>query len=289
MVIDMNESKLDTIEQIREFLTGTTDVTFSIPADESTLRAFVGTVIRRFGYFRLAKAQRGVLFAYLGRMTGYSRAHLSRLLAQYRDTRSLQPLARASRTSFARQYSPADVALLAETDSLHDTLSGPATTVLLKRAFTVFGDARFARLSQISVSHLYNLRKDELYRKQRVAWQRTRPSAVAIGKRQAPAPRGLPGYIRIDTVHQGDQDGIKGIYHINAVDIVTQWELVASVERISEAFLLPVIALLLEGFPFTIRGFHSDLRIRVRQPRHRRASGEAARGIHQIAPAPDQR
>ena len=258
MVIDMNESKLKTIEQIREFLTGTTAVTFSIPADESTLRAFVGSVIRRFGYFRLAKGQRGVLFAYLRRLTGYSRQHLSRLLAQYRDTRSLKPLARASRTSFGRQYGPGDVALLAETDSLHDTLSGPATTVLFKRAFTVFGDTRFARLSQISVSHLYNLRRAELYRKQRVVWQRTRPSPVAIGIRKAPAPQGLPGYIRIDTVHQGDQDGMKGVYHINAVDIVTQWELVASVERISEAYLLPVIALLLAGFPFAIRGFHSD-------------------------------
>ena len=258
MVIDMNETKLKTIEQIREFLTGTADVSFSIPADESTLRAFVSTVIRRFGYFRLTKGQRGIVFAYLRRLTGYSRAHVSRLLAQYRDTRSLKPLARASRTSFARQYGPADVALLAETDTLHDTLSGPATKVLFKRAFSVFGDARFARLSQISVSHLYNLRRDERYRKQRVLWQRTRASPVAIGTRRAPAPQGLPGYIRIDTVHQGDQDGMKGVYHINAVDIVTQWELLASVERISEAYLLPVIALLLEGFPFVIRGFHSD-------------------------------
>ena len=258
MVIDMNETKLKTIEQVREFLAGTADVSFSIPADESTLRAFVSTVIKRFGYFRLTKGQRGIVFAYLRRLTGSSRAHVSRLLAQYRDTRSLKPLARASRTSFARQYGPADVALLAETDTVHDTLSGPATKVLFKRAFSVFGDARFARLSQISVSHLYNLRRDERYRKQRVVWQRTRASPVAIGTRRAPAPQGLPGYIRIDTVHQGDQDGMKGVYHINAVDIVTQWELVASVERISEAYLLPVIALLLEGFPFAIRGFHSD-------------------------------
>ena len=258
MVIDMNESKLDTIEQIREFLTGTADVTFSIPADESTLRAFVATVIRRFSYFSRSKGQRGVLSAYMRRLTGYSRQHLSRLLAQYRDTRSLKPRVRASRTSFARQYSPGHVALLAETDSLHDTLSGPATKVLLVRAFTVFGDARFAQLSQISVSHLYNLRASESYRKRRLLWRGTRPSPVAIGVRKAPAPQGLPGYIRIDTVHQGDQDGMKGVYHINAVDIVTQWELVASVERISEAYLLPVIALLLEGFPFEIRGFHSD-------------------------------
>ena len=258
MVIDMNESKLETIEQIREFLTGTAAVTFSLPTDESTLRAFVAAVIRRFGYFSRSKGQRGVLFAYLRRLTGYSRQHLSRLLAQYRETRSLKPLVRASRTSFARHYGPGDVALLAETDSLHDTLSGPATKVLLLRAFTVFGDARFTRLSRISVSHLYNLRASEPYRKRRLVWRGTRPSPVAIGVRKAPAPQGLPGYIRIDTVHQGDQDGMKGVYHINAVDIVTQWELVASVERISEAYLLPVIALLLEGFPFGIRGFHSD-------------------------------
>ncbi len=78
MVIDMNESRLETIEQIREFLVGTAEVAFSIPADESTLRAFVTTVIRRFRYFSLSKGHRGVLFAYMRRLTGYSRQHLSR-------------------------------------------------------------------------------------------------------------------------------------------------------------------------------------------------------------------
>src|SRR6266436_9444164 len=258
MVIDMNVSSLETIEQIQEFLNGTTEVAFSNPADESTLRTCVTTVIRRYRYFSLTKGQRGVLFAYMQRLTGYSRQHLSRLVAQYRDTKSLKPMKRISRTSFARIYEPEDVALLAETDSLHDTLSGPATKVLLIRAATTFGDPRFVRLSQISVSHLYNLRASDHYRKQRLVCKGTRPTPVAIAIRKAPAPQGLPGYIRIDTVHQGDQDGVKGVYHINAVDIVTQWELVASVERISEAYLLPVIALLLEGFPFTVRGFHSD-------------------------------
>ena len=258
MVIDMNEARLETIEQVREFLMGTVDITFSISTDESALHAFVASVLRRFGYFKQCKGHRGVLLAYLCRLTGYSRQHLSRLLVQYRETRSLKPLPRASRTSFARHYSPADVALLAATDSLHDTLSGPATKVLLRRAFVLFGDDRFARLAQISVSHLYNLRASEPYCKQRLVWHGTKRSRVAIAVRKAPAPHGLPGYIRIDTVHQGDQDGLKGVYHINAVDIVTQWELVACVERISEAYLLPVIALLLAGFPFVIRGFHSD-------------------------------
>ncbi len=150
MVIDMNVSRLETIEQIREFLNGTVEVAFSNPADESTLRTCVTTVIRRYRYFSLTKGQRGVLFAYMQRLTGYSRQHLSRLVAQYRDTKSLKPMKRISRTSFARIYGPEDVALLAETDSLHDTLSGPATKVLFIRAFTMFGDRRFGRLSEIS-------------------------------------------------------------------------------------------------------------------------------------------
>ena len=254
----MNESRLATLEQIREFLAGTCDMAFAIPADQPRRRAFVAKVLRRFRYDCRPKGQRGVLFEYMQRLSGYSRQHLSRLIAQYRHRHSIEPASRASRTSFSRKYQPADVALLAQTDSWHDTLSGPATQVLLRRAFGTFGDPRYERLSQISVSHLYNLRASPSYLKQRSVWHGTRSSAAPIGIRKAPAPHGLPGYIRIDTVHQGDQDGIKGVYHINAVDIVTQWELVASVERISEAYLLPVIALLLQGFPFLIRGFHSD-------------------------------
>ena len=63
-MIEMNESKLHTIAQIREFLTGASDVTFSIPSNESRLRDFIVTVITRFRYFRLTKGHRGVLFTY---------------------------------------------------------------------------------------------------------------------------------------------------------------------------------------------------------------------------------
>ena len=53
MVIDMNVSRFETIEQIREFLNGTTEVAFSNPADESTLRTVVTTVLKRYRYFSL--------------------------------------------------------------------------------------------------------------------------------------------------------------------------------------------------------------------------------------------
>jgi len=81
-----------------------------------------------------------------------------------------------------------------------------------------------------------------------------RPSASAAPR----LLRGRAGFIRIDSVHQGDQDGLKGLYHINAVDCMTQWQLVATCERLSEACLMPVLEALLEGFPFAILGFHAD-------------------------------
>lgn len=254
----MNQARLDTIEQIREFLAGTADVVFSTTEDPAARYYFVAKVLNRHRYFKLRKGDRGVLFTYMQRLTGYTRQHLTKLIGRYRQEHHLHPVTRASRTSFKRRFGPEDIALLAELDALHNTLSGPATKVLLRRAWQSFGDTRYAKLAGISVSHLYNLRASTGYRTQRTVWSRTRPTPVKIGLRQAPAPQGLPGYIRIDTVHQGDQDGLKGVYHVNAVDIVTQWEVVAAVERIGEAFLLPVIALMLDSFPFTVRGFHSD-------------------------------
>ena len=42
------------------------------------------------------------------------------------------------------------------------------------------------------------------------------------------------------------------------MDEIAQWEIVASVERISEAFLVSVLESMLVQFPFITRGFHSD-------------------------------
>ncbi len=89
-------------------------------------------------------------------------------------------------------------------------------------------------LAGISVSHLYNLRQSKAYQRQRLTFEKTRPKSSTIGERRKPCSNGQPGYIRIDTVHQGDLDKQKGVYHINAVDEVTQFEVVCCVERISD-------------------------------------------------------
>jgi len=108
------------------------------------------------------------------------------------------------------------------------------------------------------IPKILHLRRNPRYRQRRKTYQKTRPSAVPIGERRRPDPQGRPGYLRVDTVHQGDRENAKGVYHINAVDEVTQWEIAAAVERISEAYLEPVLATLLAQFPFVLHGFHSD-------------------------------
>jgi hypothetical protein len=110
----------------------------------------------------------------------------------------------------------------------------------------------------ISSAHIYNLRSSRTYRERAQTVAKTQSVGVSIGIRRKPEPQGRPGYIRVDTVHQGDLNGEKGVYHINMVDAVTQWEIVLCVETISEAHLKPVLEIALGMFPFVIINFHSD-------------------------------
>ena len=256
MVIQMNDQQLQTLAQLQAFLDGTTAVDFAVAAEERY--GFIGRTVRRFSYRRLKRTDKAVVLRFLERVSGYSRQQITRLVKRGAERTPLLKRYRGSRTSFSSVYTLADVLLLAHTDSLHGTLSGPATKKLMERAWSLFGDPRYERLAAISVAHLYNLRQRKGYQRHRQLWTKTRSVTIPIGTRRAPAPNNRPGYLRVDSVHQGDQDGLKGIYHINAVDCVTQYEAVATCERISEAFLIPVLEELLHSFPFVIRGFHSD-------------------------------
>lgn len=259
MVIDMNEAQVRTFEQLRQVLAGTQALEFRRTEDDAGRYAWIEQVLRRFAYRQLGRAERGAVLAYLQRLSGYSRAQVTRLVSRWTIGQPLVKNYRRPEHAFARRYTAADVALLAAVDRAMGTLSGPATACVLRRQRDVFKVPGFERLADISVAHLYNLRASADYRAQRVVQTKTRPTRrVDIGVRRAPAPEGRAGFIRIDSVHQGDFDGVKGLYHINAVDCLTQWQVVASVQTLSEAHLLPVIEQMLEQFPFVILGFHAD-------------------------------
>lgn len=256
MTFQVQQADRLTIDQMREFLRGSGEIAFQLEG-KAAIYGFIERVLRRQHYSRLGKRERGVVRGYLVKLTGLSRAQSTRLIARWNQTRAVRPLT-PRRPNFPRRYQSADIALLAQVDAAHEDLSGPATRRILQREFRVHGQPEFERLAALSVSHLYNLRHSARYRRCRVRIEPTRGPTVSIAERRKPDPKGQPGYLRIDTVHQGLQDGQAGPYHINSIDTVTQWEVLGCCQALSENFLIPVLEQMLAAYPFRILGFHSD-------------------------------
>lgn len=257
MKLIMNINDLKTIEQLEQFLNGTQTVAFLVASNKNEIYRDVQRTLVKFRYPLLDKRSKGIVVCFLIKITGYSRQQLTRLVKQYRDTGRIERQQRIYQ-GFVRLYTSEDIRLLAALDERHNTPSGAVAKKLCERAYNIFEQTQYLRLASISVSHLYNLRKSTCYLRQRYTFEKTRPKVALIGERKKPLANGEPGFIRIDTVHQGDQDKHKGVYHINAVDEITQFEVICTVGRISELYLIPAIEQLLDCFPFVIKGFHSD-------------------------------
>jgi hypothetical protein len=253
----MNIENLTTVESLDQFLQGNQAIAFSVLGDKTERYQFTQKILVKFTYQTCSKKDKGLIRRFLMKMTGYSRQQVTRLIGQHKRKGRIewQP---CGDNGFSRRYSNEDVRLLALMDERHDTPCGQAIKKLCERADQLFGESEYRILSQISVSHLYNLRASLGYKKHRQVFTKTQSRKVNIGERRKPEPNGQPGYIRIDSVHQGDLDKQKGVYHINAVDEVTQFEMVGSVEKISERYLIPILEQILDSFPFIIKGFHAD-------------------------------
>lgn len=252
----MQKIENPSLEQMRAFLDDSQEWDFHAEG-RADIYAWVDRTLRQQRYPKQSRETKGLVRRYVGKMTGLSRAQVTRLIRQFVKTQGVKPTV-YRRHRFRRRYTTADVATLVEVDQAHGRLSGPATCAILKREYEVFGNQQCKRLAAISNGQLYNLRNSAGYRRQRIDYTATRPTPVSIGERRKPTPEGRPGFVRIDTVHQGDQDGVKGVYHINAVDEVTQWQVVGAACSISEAWLMPVLQAILAQFPFVLLNFHSD-------------------------------
>jgi len=258
MVLTFDPHRNRTIAQLRAVADGTERLELRMTS-RAEAYDFIATTLTRLDYFDLGRPDMGVVRQHLMQVTGLSRTQMTRLIAQHRGTGRLRDRRGPPRNPFRKVYAKQDIRHLAEMDRLHGTRSGAAMRRLCHRAYHLFGDARYERLARISHGHLYNLRRSEMYQRRRVRAEKTRSTpGRGIGERRKPQPEGRPGFLRLDTVHQGDRDGCKGIYLINAVDEVTQCQYIGATRAISEPFLLPVLEALLLRFPFEIRGFHAD-------------------------------
>jgi len=257
MQTHMNDDNLGSPAAIRAFLDGTNNTEILIAKKEQY--SWLAKVLKQSAYFSCSKKDKGTVRAYMLKMTGYSRQHLTRLLAQYRKYNCLSSKSTTrSRNKFKKIYTREDILLLAATDEHHATLSGAMTKKLFDRAYTISDDQAYERLAKISVSHIYNLRRNITYTRKRVILKKTKGNGCKIGQRKRPLPDNKPGYIRVDTVHQGDKDGQKGVYHINAVDEVTQYLIVTTVAKIDQSCVIPALESIIARFPFKIINFHTD-------------------------------
>ena len=252
----MTDARVMSIDELKAFLSSSDVLTFKGNSREETY-GWIERTLRTYSYFSRPRSEKGLIRSYMQKMTGMSASQLTRLIGQFRRTRHVR-VRTYKRHCFPTKYTREDQLLLAEVDDAHERLSGKATAAIFKREYGLFGKEEFKRLSNISVAHLYRLRQSSFYRNHTLTIEKTKPSPCQYGERRRPNPQGRPGYIRVDTVHQGDLNGKKGVYHINTIDEVTQWEVIGCVEKISEHFLVPVLKDLLSQYPFAIKGFHSD-------------------------------
>ena len=243
----MDDSRLTNINQLRKFLKSSKKLVIKFTTLEEKY-AFIDKTVDRFNYQNLTRKEKRIVLAYIKKFTGYKKAQLYRLVAR-------AILGRLKRKKYVREnpnviYTVRDIKLLEETDENHRRLSSVATKEILRREYEVFRRNRYENIAQISFSHINNLRNSTSYKS---SWVNpTKAREVGIGKTQKPENNDIPGSIRVDSVHQRD------VFHINAVDEITQWEVVVCVPRLTRKYLKGALKLLLDQFPFKVFNFHSD-------------------------------
>ena len=257
MKVIMNTEKLSSISDLERFIDGSHKVAFAVLGNKSAKYAWIQSTLIKYQYLTLKRNEKSTVIKYIQKMTNYSQSQVTRLIQQYKKDGCILYKPSPS-NGFDINYTRDDILALVKLDELHGTLNGNATKKLCERAWNIYQDSAYKRLANISVAHLYNLRASAGYKNHRLILNKPKPVKSNICKRKTPIPNGKPGYLRIDTVHQGDYDKRKGVYHINAVDEVTQFEVICTIEKISEQYLKPVLEYILDAFPFVILGLHAD-------------------------------
>lgn len=267
MKIIMTNARVFSIPELKKLITASDGIAFEAKNRKDSY-AWIASVLKQYHYRKLGKYERGIVINYIMKITGYSRRQIKRLIGQWLKKSELQ-VKPYIHNKFNGKYTRQDTLLLARVDDAHGVLSGAATKRIFERALTVYGETEFERLANISVSHIYNLRQSFVYRQNIAIFTKTKGPKNTLGIRQKPRPNNQPGFLRVDSVHQGDlpmdersssnrDKSSKGVYHINFVDEVTQFEFVACVSTICERDMLPVLELIIHTFPFVIHEFHAD-------------------------------
>lgn len=255
----MNDSRIRSIDDMSKFVENAGALSFSIETRKEKYKWISGLLVK-VRYRKITKKEKGIVLQYIRKITKYSEIQLKRLIKLFKKKGIKYKKQKHNSESFQTFYTRKDIALLIKTDIAHGCLNGNTTKEILRREYKIYDHTEYENIHRISVSHIYNIRNTSvLYQSsEAMFFKKTQAVKVNIGVRRKPMPGGRPGYIRVDSVHQGDFEGQKGVYHINMVDEVTQWEIIATVGNISEEFMEKILELMIGLFPFVIIEFHSD-------------------------------
>jgi transposase InsO family protein len=253
----MNDSKLSSIVEVKRFLQESEVIEFKKRFRKEAYQ-WIEETLKRFDYLYLGKKEKGLIKKYIEKVTGYSRPQVTRQVREYRETGRVR-VKEYERNKFERKYTSKDIQLLAQTAEWHDYPNGATLKKTLERMANEYGEEEYRNIANISVSHIYNLKKTVSYQRSVTFYQETKKTkGRVIGERCKPEPEGKPGYLRVDTLHQGDRDGQKGVYHVNTVDEIVQWEVAGAAEKITDTQLLPLLGKIIASYPYRIMNFHAD-------------------------------
>jgi hypothetical protein len=252
----MNLKKITSIDDLRQYLN--LGCSIKISGSKEKIYQWLKRALSNINYHHLRKKEKGIAKSALCKITGYSAIQMKRLISEHKQNKLIwQEWER--KNTFQKKYSPDDLKLLNQVDKEHK-LSGKATKVILEREYAVSQKEEYNNIRNISVSHMYNLRHTYKYKCLGTVFKKTLPAKSYIGIRKKPIPNGRPGYLRVDSVHQGkdNSNSQDGIYHINIVDEVTQMEYVFDVPDLTDDSIVCILEKLYKECQFKIINFHSD-------------------------------
>ena len=116
----MQDSEQLSLEQIQALLEASEEVQFR-GKKRQEVYDWMTLLMRQQGYRKRGKPARGLLRRYMAKMTGLSRAQVTRLIGQYLKNGEVKE-AVYSRNQFQRRFTQADIELLAKVDEAHETL-----------------------------------------------------------------------------------------------------------------------------------------------------------------------
>lgn len=157
----MDIKHLDSLDQLRAFAKGSREFVLKAKTIEDRYE-IIERFINKFDYERLKKREKHIVLKALKIFTGYKKSQLHQLIDKALSDRLSKK--KYIRINIHRKYTGYNIELLEKTDKLHYRLSAVATHEILRRQYEVFGKKEYENVSQISFSHINNLRGSEKYK-----------------------------------------------------------------------------------------------------------------------------